>query len=872
MTIEPLEAVFAGAQWSVDGLDWQDDNDTLTNLPPGDYTLQFSDLDGWNTPPNLVVTITDGLLTTATGIYTQGVGSLQVTIQPAPAIIAGARWQVDGGGRQASGVTVSGLAVGNHTVSFSTVSGWTTPTNQTVSVSANATAATGGTYVPIAPAGSLQVTISPASAIAAGAQWQVDGGAWQPSGVTVSGLAVGNHTVSFSTVSGWTTPTNQTVSVSANATTAAGGTYVAIAPAGSLQVTISPASAIAAGAQWQVDGGAWQASGVTVSGLAVGNHTVSFSTVSGWTTPTNQTVSVSADATAAAGGAYVAIASAGSLQVTISPASAIAAGAQWQVDGGGWQSSGATVANLSVGNHSVVFSAVSGWMTPASQAVNIRAGGTTTTEGIYANILTPAVSFSVTPPAVSNFYNGTITLQVGGLASGETVLVEKFRDNNGNGIIDAGDTEVQQFQLTDGQASVFYDGTTAVTNFNVPGDLTPADGAITAQLHPALSGASQLAVAQYAFRLSSPVGHFAPITNLFNVTNSAYAQSFTGNVVCSGTNVPHALAYLFSPPFTPNSTLIAGAQADGNGAYRLSAPPGTYVLCAFKSGFTANSGTCPVLALGANATVTTNLSLLPATCSISGRFVDAANTNAGLPLVKADAGSANGLVTVGWADGNGNFTLGATTNWWAVLGDSQNLDFQGYLGLQSLTLVNANTGSVAGVTIALARGTALFYGTIQDAQNHPLAGVRLSGSQNDGTGPNVGDATTDQDGNYAMPVNDAGVWNAGISGNNPAFPNYVWSAGPGDTTFAYGQAVRQDFIGTVPGQGVLLTAPAWLGNRDFQFTFNTQSNVNYTIQYSTTLTNWTPVLTLAGGAGPLTITDTNAASSSRRFYRVNTGP
>ena len=223
-------------------------------------------------------------------------------------------------------------------------------------------------------------------------------------------------------------------------------------------MTISPASAIAAGAQWQVDGGAWQASGVTVSGLAVGNHTVSFSTVSGWTTPTNQTVSVSADATAAAGGAYVAIASAGSLQVTISPASAIAAGAQWQVDGGGWQSSGATVANLSVGNHSVVFSAVSGWMTPASQAVNIRAGGTTTTEGIYANILTPAVSFSVTPSAVSNFYAGTITLQIGGLASGETVLVEKFRDNNGNGIIDGADTEVQQFRVTDGQASVFYDG------------------------------------------------------------------------------------------------------------------------------------------------------------------------------------------------------------------------------------------------------------------------------------------------------------------------------------------------------------------------------------------------------------------------------
>ena len=410
-----------------------------------------------------------------------------------------------------------------------------------------------------------------------------------------------------------------------------------------------------------------------------------------------------------------------------------------------------------------------------------------------------SVTFAVTPPAVSNFYNGIVTLQVGGLAVGETVLVEKFRDVNGNGVIDTGDTEVQQFQLTDGQASVFYDGTTAVTNFNVPGDLTPADGAITAQLYPALSGVSQLTVAQYAFKLSSPVGHFAPITNLFNVTNSAYAQSFTGNVVCSGTNVPHALAYLLTPPAGPNMTVIAGTQADGNGAYRLSAPPGTYLLWAFKGGFVGDAGNDPVLTLGANATITTNLSLLLATCSIAGRFVDAANTNAGLPRVNMKAGTANNLVTVGFADGNGNFTLSATTNGWAVWGDSQNLDSQGYLGLQSRTLVNATTGSVAGVTIALARGTALVYGTVQDTQNHPLAGVQLTGLQNDGTGPYVGDATTDQNGNYAMLVNDAGVWSVGINSNSPTFANYAWSAGLGDTSFANGHAVRCNFTATYLG-------------------------------------------------------------------------
>ncbi len=75
------------------------------------------------------------------------------------------------------------------------------------------------------PAGSLQVTITPAGAITAGAQWKVDGGIPQPSGATVLGLSVGNHTVSFTTVSPWMTPSNQTVSVSANSTATATGIY-----------------------------------------------------------------------------------------------------------------------------------------------------------------------------------------------------------------------------------------------------------------------------------------------------------------------------------------------------------------------------------------------------------------------------------------------------------------------------------------------------------------------------------------------------------------------------------------------------------------------------------------------------------------------
>lgn len=75
------------------------------------------------------------------------------------------------------------------------------------------------------PTGFLQVTITPSAAVNAGAQWQVDGGAFQDSGTTVAGLWVGNHTLSFSTVSDWTTPADQTVVISDGTTTTATGIY-----------------------------------------------------------------------------------------------------------------------------------------------------------------------------------------------------------------------------------------------------------------------------------------------------------------------------------------------------------------------------------------------------------------------------------------------------------------------------------------------------------------------------------------------------------------------------------------------------------------------------------------------------------------------
>ena len=60
-------------------------------------------------------------------------------------------------------------------------------------------------------ADSLQVTLGPTAARAAGAEWQLDGGLGQNGSVTtLDNLLAGSHTVSFTPVPGWITPANQT--------------------------------------------------------------------------------------------------------------------------------------------------------------------------------------------------------------------------------------------------------------------------------------------------------------------------------------------------------------------------------------------------------------------------------------------------------------------------------------------------------------------------------------------------------------------------------------------------------------------------------------------------------------------------------------
>ncbi|MCP4639970.1 MAG: carboxypeptidase regulatory-like domain-containing protein, partial [bacterium] len=181
---------------------------------------------------------------------------------------------------------------------------------------------------PTASEGSVQVMLGPLGARAAGAQWRVDSGAWQTSGAIVTGLSAGAHTVSFNTVAGWTTPSDEAVTVTTGQMAAASGTYTDMSQAGtgSLTVTLEPEEARTAGAQWRVGGLGWRNSGDTVTGLSEGQHTVTFSTLTGWYPPVDRVPTITADATTSTMGTYTE-ASELPLQVAGLAAGLLAAGA-----------------------------------------------------------------------------------------------------------------------------------------------------------------------------------------------------------------------------------------------------------------------------------------------------------------------------------------------------------------------------------------------------------------------------------------------------------------------------------------------------------------------------------------------------------------
>lgn len=375
VNITPAEAVTAGAQWRVDSGAWQTSGATVSNLSSGDHTVSFNSVTGWQSPANQTVSIVAAQTTPATGTYTPlytvtataGTGG---TVSPASQ-------NVTSGSTASFTLTPSSGYTTDASVGGTCVAGsWNSNTYTTGAVTAGCSVS----FTFTAP-GSLMVSILPATgAVASGGRWRIDGGSWRISGTTVSNLTVGAHTVSFKSVSGWTSPADQVVSITTGQTTTATGTYtLTVTPSAGTGGTINPATPQEVNYGSTIsftvtpDGGASAMPGVTnyEANTRVGGTCA----VGSWTGAIYTTGTVTSACTVIFSFAPPGF-HAGEIDitVTITPDQAVADGAKWSLDGGlVWHDSGHTL--IGPRKYTITFkdTATGGWRTPHSVSATATA-------------------------------------------------------------------------------------------------------------------------------------------------------------------------------------------------------------------------------------------------------------------------------------------------------------------------------------------------------------------------------------------------------------------------------------------------------------------------------------------------------------------
>jgi hypothetical protein len=122
--------------------------------------------------------------------------------------------------------------------------------------------------------------------------------------------------------------------------------------------------------------------------------------------------------------------------------------------------------------------------------------------------------------------------------------------------------------------------------------------------------------------------------------------------------------------------------------------------------------------------------LNPATTSITGRVVNAANSS-GLAGVSGMAISTNNLLSFYFSDTNGYFSAPVATNFWEAPVDSFASAFQGCITWQTNQLINVSN-KVVNLTNSLPPITAVFYGVVSNSSAVPIPGVYLYATDNAG--------------------------------------------------------------------------------------------------------------------------------------------
>jgi uncharacterized repeat protein (TIGR02543 family) len=266
-----------------------------------------------------------------------------------------------------------------------------------------------GYFTVVAPppssTGSLLVTLQPSGAVSAGAQWQIDGGAYHGSGDVVAGLTPGSHTIACKAVTGYTAPVSHSVSITGGTVANETETYSVIAPStytltlnqGSSHGYISPSPP----GTWNGNADVYLAGSVVqlTANAYPGYHFVGWGgDLSGTANPVTITMSVNKSITAnfASGDPNM-----GTVIVTIQPPAAAAAGVTWGFNVNDYRASGSSCTTWPE-PYILTIHPVDGWLGPSVLYATITAGQTSNYVATFTPDTTPGLlTVTVMPPSAA---------------------------------------------------------------------------------------------------------------------------------------------------------------------------------------------------------------------------------------------------------------------------------------------------------------------------------------------------------------------------------------------------------------------------------------------------------------------------------------
>jgi hypothetical protein len=379
VTIEPPAAAQAGARWRVVGRqDWRASGAVVSDLqapaPAGGYEVEFAPVQDWETPARMRLWDPNSPdLQRLSATYMQQ--TLIVQIQPQAAINDGARWGISGSRDWLASGAPLHLAAGRASIvqffPLGPDSPWLAPADMQVqALGAGETRRINAQYRRRA---AITVRIGP-DELRGRARWKFTTlpMAWKASGETAYVDPSQNLVVEFEPVNNWQPPPIIRLTTSEGQEANYTGQYTRSGP-GQVRVSIDPPEAIRDGARWRIDNGPWTPSGTVLSIDRTGpGHIVEFEAVEGWQKPPNAILTVMAQEEAQTRGRYTALT--GKVSVTIQPAEAAAAGAQWRIGGSPWQPSGAVLANVPAGRHAVELRGGGSWTPPPGVNASVLAG------------------------------------------------------------------------------------------------------------------------------------------------------------------------------------------------------------------------------------------------------------------------------------------------------------------------------------------------------------------------------------------------------------------------------------------------------------------------------------------------------------------